>query len=92
MVCKGIVFIFYFTNKFNIFFITSQYTCIIYLIAKLNRHFYKSFKLYSLVKNVSYKQVPSRFFPKENFCKLTIERKTGTPVFQKTAAKEIKNL
>jgi hypothetical protein len=28
----------------------------------------------------------------ENFCKLTAERKTGTPVFQKTGAKKIKNL
>jgi hypothetical protein len=50
------------------------------------------FKIYFLRKNVSYKQVPSRLFPEENFCKLTIERKTGTPVFQKTAAKKIKNL
>jgi len=46
--------------------------------------FYKSY--------VSYKQAPSRFFPKEIFCKLTSERKTGTPVFQKTGAKKIKKL
>jgi hypothetical protein len=41
---------------------------------------------------VSYKQVSSRCFSSENFCKLTSERKTGTPVFQKTGAKKIKNL
>jgi hypothetical protein len=40
----------------------------------------------------SFKQVPFPIFPKKKFCILTCERKTGTPAFQKTDAKEIKNL
>jgi hypothetical protein len=41
---------------------------------------------------VSYKQVSSRLFPRKIFCKLTSERKSGTPVFQKTGAKKIKKM
>jgi hypothetical protein len=29
---------------------------------------------------------------RKTFCKLTIERKTGTPAFQKTGAKKIKKI
>ena len=45
-----------------------------------------------LTKNVSYQQVPSRSFPAKNVLYTYCERKNGTPVFQKTCAKEIKNL
>ena len=42
---------------------------------------------------VSYEQVTSRSFQTEKlFCKLTLERNTGTPAFQKTGAKKIKKM
>ncbi len=55
---------------------------------------YSGFKACSvtiyLTKNVSLFTGSFPMFPREMFCILTCERKTGTPVFQKTAAKKIK--
>jgi hypothetical protein len=93
MVCKGIIFIYYFETRIPIILINTPGRYTSRMIPPCGQVI-KCFVITttSYLFNVSYQQVPSRCFPAKIFCKLTSERKTGTPVFQKTAAKKIKKM